>query len=505
MRTRWKFALLYFSEGAPIGFLWWAMPTLLRNEGVALERIAALTAALALPWTLKFLWAPLVDAWRGPRWGLRHWAATAQIGMGVALVPLVFIDPSTHFGLWFGLLLTHAVCAATQDVAIDALAVATVEDAERGRLNAAMQIGMLGGRSVFGGGAILLVGWGGWPVLLIALVGAVWISLFVLWTQIEEPKIDGGTGEPRSFYRTLRQVLARRTTWLGLGFALTAGAGFEATGALAGPLLIDLGASTQTTGWFFALPVVVTMAVGGWFGGRWSDNGVRTRRAALALIGMTIAVGAVALSAAVSLSVAAIIVSLAILYVGIGAFTAISYALFMDLTDKRLGATQFSTFMAATNGCEVWAVALGGFLVGRMGYGPGFGIMAAAGLVGLVFLRVIGRSDEGAPDASAKKSRTDQGVSTEGKAVAVTQRVRPCHELGGTSDIEFGEERLTVFVRGGAGDAKSCGHLCVGHALGDEFEHLGLPGREVVAVKIGTTERVLPSCHKLRTEIPPTP
>ena len=111
--SRWQFAVLYFSEGAPIGFLWWAMPTLLRAEGVALERITALTAALVLPWTLKFLWAPLVDAVRGPRWGFRHWAGAAQLGMGLALLPLLFIDPVASFGWWFALLLTHAVCAAT--------------------------------------------------------------------------------------------------------------------------------------------------------------------------------------------------------------------------------------------------------------------------------------------------------------------------------------------------------------------------------------------------------
>jgi hypothetical protein len=39
----------------------------------------------------------------------------------------------------------------------------------------------------------------------------------------------------------------------------------------------------------------------------------------------------------------------------IGLFTAASYALFMDLTDPKLGGTQFSAFMAATNGCESWS------------------------------------------------------------------------------------------------------------------------------------------------------
>ncbi|WP_221031639.1 MFS transporter [Actomonas aquatica] len=389
MPTRWKFALLYFSEGAPIGFLWWGLPTLLRQDDVAVERIAALTATLALPWTLKFLWAPLVDACRSSRWGFKHWAGAAQLGMGACLLPLIWIDPATHFGVWFGLLLTHAVCAATQDVAIDALAINAVESTERGSLNAAMQIGMLGGRSLFGGGAIVLVGWGGWPVLFGALLTAIWLSLLVLWRGVEEP--PKAEGESRRFWTTLRAGFSRRTTWLGLGFALIAGAGFETVGALAGPLLVDHAASSGTVATFFAFPVVIAMAIGGWVGGRWSDRGPRPVRAGIALVALTLAVLLVALAAKSGASVPLLITTLVVVYLTIGAFTAISYALFMDLTDPALGATQFSTFMAATNGCEVWAVAAGGLLVGRLGYGPGFSLMALAGLLGLAVLWALTR------------------------------------------------------------------------------------------------------------------
>jgi len=390
---RWKFALLYFSEGAPIGFLWWALPTLLRQEAVAIERITMLVAALALPWAGKFLWAPLVDAWRGPSWGFRHWAASAQMGMGVVLLPLIWLDPVGQFGLWFGLLLVHGFCAATQDVAIDALAVRSVESGERGQLNAAMQIGMLGGRSVFGGGAILLMGWGGWPVVFGALIAAIWGSLLVLWWGIEEPPEEvRDTASERSFFRTLGQVFRQSTTWWALGFALVAGAGFEAAGALAGPLLVDRGAGSETVGWFFALPVVGAMALGGWWAGRWSDQGSRIGRTAGALIAVTVMVGLTATVIALEVATPWLLVTLTVLYLSIGAFTAVSYALFMDLTDRRLGATQFSTYMAATNGCEAWAVAVAGGLIGGWGYGGTLGGMAGLGLFGLVFLQVIRRT-----------------------------------------------------------------------------------------------------------------
>jgi len=391
-----SFAFLYFSEGAPIGFLWWAMPTLLRDEGVAIERITALTAALVLPWTLKFLWAPLVDAWRGPRWGFRHWAASAQVGMGLCLLPLVFISPSAGFGIWFFLLLAHAVCAATQDVAIDALAISAVPPAERGGLNAAMQVGMLTGRSLFGGGAIILASQDGWPVVFGALVTAVWLSLLVLLTRIKEPPlVERAT---RHFGPTLRQVLARRSTWLGIGFALLAGAGFEAAGALAGPMLIDLKVPATTTGWFFSLPVVAAMAIGGIVGGPWSDRGKRVRRVRVALIALSLTVAGLALAVSWGASGSVAMGCLVLVYLGIGWFTASSYALFMDLTDVRLGATQFSTFMAATNACEAWAVWVGGRGVANFGYGPALLGMAALGLLGLIFLR-----SSALPDAALKR------------------------------------------------------------------------------------------------------
>jgi MFS transporter, PAT family, beta-lactamase induction signal transducer AmpG len=52
---------LYFSEGAPIGFIWWALPALLEKAGFSITEIATLSAVATLPWTLKFILAPMVD------------------------------------------------------------------------------------------------------------------------------------------------------------------------------------------------------------------------------------------------------------------------------------------------------------------------------------------------------------------------------------------------------------------------------------------------------------
>ncbi|MCF7688026.1 MAG: MFS transporter [Cephaloticoccus sp.] len=389
-RSVWIFALLYFSEGAPIGFLWWAMPTLLRAEGVAVERITMLTALLVLPWTGKFLWAPLVDAMRSVRWGFRHWAISAQLAMGACLVPLLWFDPAEHLSIWITFLFAHAFFAATQDVAIDALAVTTTAPEQRGWLNGAMQAGMLLGRSLFGGGAILLAHHFGWHAVLLALLLAIWCSVLFLWNAAlgSEPVALHESARVQ-FAHSIRSAIASRNTWMGLGFALTAGAGFEALGALAGPFLVDAGVAVDVTGVFFGLPVVMAMLVGGLAGGKLADRGDRRRTVASYLGLLCLLVASVGVAYLTGLPSPVLMGLMVLVYIAIGLFTAASYALFMDLTDPRLGATQFSTFMAATNGCEAWAAWTGGRIVGTLGYGAAFLIMPVIALTGLFFLRSL--------------------------------------------------------------------------------------------------------------------
>ena len=70
----------------------------------------------------------------------------------------------------------------------------------------------------------------------------------------------------------LREAFALRSTWLGLGFALTGAAGFEAAGQLAGPFLVDRGVDNDTIGVFFGVYVVSATLLGGLLGGWLSDR-----------------------------------------------------------------------------------------------------------------------------------------------------------------------------------------------------------------------------------------
>src|SRR3990167_7969955 len=73
-------ALLYFSEGLPLGLFFDLFPVHLRQAGVGPAEIGLLSL-LGLAWTVKFLWAPLVDAWRHHR----LWMSAANLGMAAVL------------------------------------------------------------------------------------------------------------------------------------------------------------------------------------------------------------------------------------------------------------------------------------------------------------------------------------------------------------------------------------------------------------------------------------
>lgn len=393
------FGVLYLSEGAPIGYLWWALPTKLRLAEVPVEEITALTSLLVIPWTFKFLWAPLVDSLRSDSWTLRSWIISSQVFMGLSLLPLLFLDLHNDFGVVFILLLFHAIAAATQDVSVDALCVRVVSYKERGTINGWMQTGMLAGRAVFGGGALLMGQWVGDMFVVLLLVAVTWLSMALVFFSRETGRSGRSPGRGKERFKSFLQLLKaageRRSTWLALLFAGVAGCGFEAVGAVAGPFLVDRGESQEIVGWFFAVPVVIGMVAGALAGGYASDRFGRTRTVGGFLLLLTVVIlSTAAVDAAYQDAGAWNIVLLSLMYFCIGLFTASSYALFMDLTNPDLGATQFSAYMGATNACEVWATFAVGRSVAAFGYAPSFVLFAAVSLLALPVLRLMGQEKE---------------------------------------------------------------------------------------------------------------
>jgi MFS family permease len=385
------FAVLYLSEGAPVGFVWWAMPGLLRERGLDLASITTLTSLATLPWVLKFLVAPVIDSSLARRGSLKTWILTCQAMMAIALLPLLFIDWRDAFALVVAAVALHAVFAATQDVAIDTLAIRTVPEPELGRVNGAMQLGMLIGRAGVAAGAAIVAAVFDTPAAAaLCVIALILAPALVLLLAADEPRVEAKPVAWRSIFAALRG----RTLIAGAAVALLAGAGFEFFGVSLGPRLVDLGGSETLRAWFYGLLAPGGLAAGALVGGAFADRAGVVRATVVSLALLTAALLLIAAGDWAEWTLARQLPIFGAVYLLIGLLTASSYALFMTLASGALAATRFSVLMAMTNACEAWA----GFVGGRLAvhhYGLTLLLLCAVACAALVPLAYLARSTHG--------------------------------------------------------------------------------------------------------------
>lgn len=405
-RRKILFAALYFSEGAPIGFIWVALLTRMKSAGVSIESITWLAAVVVLPWTFKFAWAPLVDGLQTRWWTLKHWLITAQCVMGATLLPLLWLDLVSDFDIIALLLVGHALAAATQDVSIDALCISSTRPSERGEYNGWMQAGMLAGRAFMGGGALLIAELVGDRAVVLILVAVTTSSMvLVMLSRLpavpEETSIGGRVGEVMG---GLAQAVRQRNTWLGLLFALLGGAVFKALEVVLGPFLLARCYTKAQIGQFTAGPMILCMILGSITGGLLVDRIGHRRFVAISLLFVIACVANLAVSDLLMHGGPGyrLLIWLSATAFGIGLFTVSSYALFMDITQPRIAATQFSAFMGATNGCESWSSRVVGLLIVSHGYPIAFLCMAAVSLLALPLVAML-KPDSEVPSPTATK------------------------------------------------------------------------------------------------------
>ncbi len=142
---------LYLAQGLPFGFFTLALPVVLREAGLSLTAISALSL-LYLPWALKFLWAPYLDQ-LGTR---RAWLLSFQVStvVGALLLSQMNLDAS-YMPVIVGAFVFNVI-AASQDVVTDGLAVRLLDSRERGLANA-VQVGAYRVGMILGGGLLLWV------------------------------------------------------------------------------------------------------------------------------------------------------------------------------------------------------------------------------------------------------------------------------------------------------------------------------------------------------------
>ena len=216
LRTLHRFiavAVLGFASGLPLALVGGAMQAWLSIEGIDIATIGFF-ALVGVPYTFKYLWAPLVDRFEPPGLGRRRgWIVLTQLLLAAALVGMAQLSPSLQTTTFAAVAVLVALMSATQDIAIDAYRTELLAPAERG-LGGSLSV--LGYRlaMVLSGGISLIWAeqWGSWPqvymVMAWLMVGAAAFSAVALPRLAPVParKVEGPLAELLGFASLLAGV-----------------------------------------------------------------------------------------------------------------------------------------------------------------------------------------------------------------------------------------------------------------------------------------------------------
>jgi len=410
------FFMLYVTEGIPLGFTATAIATQMRRQGLGPVAIGAFVGSLYLPWAFKWMAGPFVDAFSSDRFGRRRlWILMMQVGMMATLLLAMPVNFATELGLFTSIILVHNAFGATQDVAIDALAVNVLPEHERGLANGFMFAGASIGQAVGGSGVLFLTALFPFSTTYVFVVGSILlVTLFVVLPLKEPPgppriKSDRGafatvTGDLGRFIRDAwRAFTGSRAALVGVVVALLPAGAYALSLALQSNLAVELGLTDNDIAQLnLASTVVFALACvsGGWLSDRFG------RRRTLALFIFLTVIPTLWLAWTMQQSqwimpvdvnlpnrpqpAPALVATFWAAVIAFNVFQGLYYgvrtALFMDVTTRAVAATQFTAYMAMSNLVITYTSWWQGLSIVRWGYPVTLGLDSIFGLFVLFFL-----------------------------------------------------------------------------------------------------------------------
>src|SRR5438270_7776630 len=402
--------LLGVSSGFPLTLLIWTMSYWLSKVGIH-EKTIGFAFALGTPYTLKFLWAPLIDGisipvltrFLGQR---RAWLWTVQVLLAGALVELGASDPVHHIGRFAICGMIVAFLSATQDIVIDAYRIESLPDDELAQGTATNQVGYRTGDLIAGAGTIYLasnegmrLGWGAAYAItaLLVLPGAV-ASLWLgpgRHTAVRERRLGIAAGADflrHNVFAPCADFLKRPGAWMILLFVLTYKLGDALGQNMLAPMIVHQG-FTDTD--YIAINKLVRfwcLAVGSLVAGA-----LIARFGMIRLLfgaGFIMVIANLMFSAVASTGHSVPMLTLAVATENL--FAAISLTVFATylagLSSTAFTATQYALLSSVAAMARTFATTPSGVVADHLGFPVFFVFCAFLGIPGLVLLWFMGRA-----------------------------------------------------------------------------------------------------------------
>lgn len=364
------------SAGMPLFFLYQLIPAWLRSEGVDLKTIG-LFSLVGIPYTWKFIWAPIMDRYSLPFLGRRRgWMLFTQIALLLSMAAVGIFSPQHDIPQIAMVAIILAFFSASQDIVLDAYRRELLPDDELGLGNSMYVNGYRAAVFIPGGLGLILSDRLSWAAVFVI------ISLFMLIGIVKTLLIKEAYVEfhsPRSIGEAVVKPFKEffgREGGIASGLTILAFLFFYKLGdnmatALSTPFYLDLGFSKTIIGSLVKLVNFWAMLIGSLIGGV-AIYKIGINRA-LWIFGFVqmISILGFALLSEVGANELLLATVIGLEYLGVGLGTAALVAFMSQATNKNFTATQFALFSSLIALPRTLANSTTGFLIEGVKAGDG--------------------------------------------------------------------------------------------------------------------------------------
>lgn len=363
---------LYIAQSIPMSFFSTVVPVIMRQENYSLESIGLLQL-VKLPWTLKFLWAPLVDNNAKDRKQLRRWIILSELFYAFVILSISLFSLQTDFKLIVILMIVAFVASATQDIATDIFAIRVLRKEEKAMGNGVQSAGSFIG-SLFGTGVLLLAyHYLGWQYLLWILAAFVIFAIAPL--LIYKPESDLlVTGKMKVRLIDILSFFKEKTARWRVLVLIFYYSGLIGILAMLKPYMVDLGYSVKEIGFMSGIVGTAVAASFAFLGGFIVKHiGRKPAIYVFALINVSVGIFFYLISMHTP-SLLEMYAGICLLWGAYGLSTVIIYTTSMDAVRPNSAGTDFTVQIVITHLSSMLIAIFSGKLGDMIGYQGLFGI-----------------------------------------------------------------------------------------------------------------------------------
>jgi len=369
------FGILYFAEGLTVALTGVVLVLFFIDKDIPISVTTLVGGIASVPWAIKFVFGPTVDFFG--KYGRKIFIIIGGIIGAISIFTVAFIDPKTSIIPFTALLFIGRSGIILLDVSADAWAIQTTKITERGKVNAAMFTGLFAGTGI---GGILLA-------FIATYYGFEWVFLttsFLIFLSVvialffKEKKIDI---QRKLIKPLLIKEFKKRNTQIVVLFGFVAAMNYGMLRYVIPEYMTNVLLLDKMQIGFLTLVYPISIVIGAIIGGIVADKWGRKKIMYITLLGLLIS--SALLVTADTWEKLGIIYAIVGFLTGTSTYSAMS-ALFMDVTNPKIGAAQYSFIASIANFGQVGIALISGSLLTILGYNRFFFYTAI--IVGLSLL-----------------------------------------------------------------------------------------------------------------------